>query len=73
MTAATGNPQWEEITRAWGHAYTLTHRPAAAPGQQYTARPLGGGDTLHSDTPAGLLDAIKDDAAARLFTTEATP
>jgi hypothetical protein len=66
MTAATGN-EWDEIARTWGHAYTLSHDPAAAPGRRYSARPLGAGDTLHAETPARLLDAIKDHAAAHLF------
>ena len=30
MTATTGN-EWDEIARTWGHAYTLSHDPAAPP------------------------------------------
>jgi hypothetical protein len=73
MTATTGN-EWDEIARTWGHAYTLRYDPLAPASKQYTAQPLGAGTTLRAETPAALLDAIKDDAAARAFTTtDGTP
>ena len=72
MTAATGS-EWDEIVTTWGHAYTLSHDPDAPPAEQYTARALGTSTTLTARTSAELLDAIKDDAAARAFTTKATP
>jgi hypothetical protein len=73
MTATTGSHQWDEIIRTWGHAYTLRHDPLAPASEQYTARPLGTNATLRAETPAALLDAIKDDAAARAFATDGTP
>lgn len=72
MTSAN-DPQWEAIIRNWAHAYTLSHDPRAAPDQRYSARPLGTEETLHAETPAGLLDAIKDHAAARLSTRQEAP
>jgi hypothetical protein len=72
MTATTGN-EWDEIIRTWGHAYTLRNDPLAPANERYTARPLGTDATLRAETPAALLDAIKDDAAARAFATDGTP
>lgn len=72
MTATTGS-EWDEIVTTWGHAYTLTNDPDAPPDERYTARPPGTDTTLTAATPAALLDAIKDDAAARAFATKATP
>jgi hypothetical protein len=72
MTAATGN-MWDEIVRTWGHAYTLSHDPDAIRGERYAARPLGTDTALNAATPAALLDAIKDDAAARAVSTKAIP
>ncbi|HEX3963080.1 MAG TPA: hypothetical protein VHZ03_41675 [Trebonia sp.] len=72
MTATTGS-EWDEIVTTWGHAYTLVHDPDAPPDERYTARPLRADTTLRAATPAALLDAIKDDAAARAFAAKATP
>jgi hypothetical protein len=72
MTATTGDPAWDEIVKTWGHAYALSHDPAAPASERYTARPLGTDATLRAASPAGLLDAIKDDAARRL-TPDPTP
>ena len=72
MTSAS-DPEWDAIIRTWGHAYTLSHDPAAAPAQRYSACPQDAGRALHAETPAELLDAIKDDAAARLFTPDVRP
>jgi hypothetical protein len=65
MTSAT-DPEWDAIIRTWGHAYILSHDPQAPPGHEYAAQPTSPGGTLYAPTKAGLLDAIKDHAAARL-------
>jgi hypothetical protein len=72
MTATAGNDEWDEIIRTWGHAYTLRHDPHAPANERCTAQPLGTDVTLRAEAPAALLDAIKDDAAARAFTTDGT-
>lgn len=72
MSSAT-DPEWDAIVRTWAHAYTLSHDPDAAPSEQYTARPLGTDTALCAETPAELLDAIKDDAATRAFAADGTP
>jgi hypothetical protein len=71
MTSAT-DPAWDAIIATWGHAYTLSHDPLAPAAGRYSARALGTGTVLRAEAPAALLDAIKDDAAARAFTTDAT-
>ncbi|MGH3408049.1 MAG: hypothetical protein ACRDRJ_36945 [Streptosporangiaceae bacterium] len=70
MNSATGAPELEAITRFWGHAYTLSHDPGTCPGKPYAARRNDGKGTIRAATPAHLLDAIKDDAAARPFTPD---
>ena len=72
MTAITGSA-WDEIVTTWGHAYILSHDPDAPPAERYTAQPVGTATMLKAETPAELLDAIKDDAAARAFTKDAAP
>jgi hypothetical protein len=71
MTAATGN-EWDEIVRTWGHAYTLSHHPDLDPSERYAAQPVGTQIMLMAETPAALLDVIKDDAATRLLTVDPT-
>jgi hypothetical protein len=73
VDSATDAPELETIIRFWGHAYTFSHDPAADPGKPYAAHRKDGKGTVRAATPALLLDAIKDDAAARPFTTEGTP
>jgi hypothetical protein len=72
MNSATDAPELETIVRFWGHAYTFSHDPDADPGNPYAARRKDGQGTLRAATPALLLDAIKDDAAARPFTPKGT-
>ena len=69
MTSATDAPELESIVRFWGHAYTFSHDPGTCPGKPYAARRRDGQGTIRAATPALLLDAIKDDAAARPLTT----
>lgn len=69
MDSATDAPELEAIVRFWGHAYTFGHDPGTCPGQPYAARRRDGHGTIRATTPALLLDAIKDDAAARPLTT----
>jgi len=68
MSSATDEPELEAIVRFWGHAYTFSHDPGQDPGRPYAARRKDGQDTVRAATPALLLDAIKDDAAARPLT-----
>lgn len=72
MDSVTDAPELENIVRFWGHAYTFSHDPDADPGKPYTATRRDGQGTLRAATPALLLDAIKDDAAARPFTPKST-
>jgi hypothetical protein len=72
MNSAPDVPELEAIARFWGHAYTFSHDPGTCPGKPYTARRKDGKGTIRAATLALLLDAIKDDAAARPFTTGAT-
>jgi hypothetical protein len=69
MTAATGS-EWDEIVRTWGHAYILSQHPDADTSKRYAAQPVGTDTVLTAETPAALLDAIKDDAATRLLTVD---
>jgi hypothetical protein len=69
MTSVTDATELEAIVRFWGHAYTFSHDPGTCPGEPYAARRKDGQGTIRAATPALLLDAIKDDAAARPFTT----
>jgi hypothetical protein len=69
MTSATDAPELETIERFWGHAYTFSNDPADYPDEPYAARRRDGQGTIRAATQALLLDAIKDDAAARPFTT----
>jgi hypothetical protein len=73
VDSATDAPELETIIRFWGHAYTFSHDPDTHPGEPYAAHRKDGKGTLRAATPALLLDAIKDDAAARPFTTGGTP
>jgi hypothetical protein len=67
MTGTTSDPEWDQIVRFWADAYVLSIDPCSDPGRPYAARRRGAADeSLRAATPAGLLDAIKDDAAARL-------
>lgn len=70
MTAA-GEPQWDEIVSAWGHAYTLSRDPGQFPDEPCAACRRDGFGTIRAASPAVLLDAIKDDAIARPFTGDA--
>ena len=72
MDSATDAPELENIVRFWGHAYTFSHDPDADPGKPYAAARRDGQGTIRAATPALLLDAIKDDAAARPFITKGT-
>jgi len=65
LTSATDEPELEAIVKFWGHAYTFSHRPDIYPAKPYAARRKDGQGTIRAATPALLLDAIKDDAAAR--------
>ncbi|MGD0606719.1 MAG: hypothetical protein ABSA53_24425 [Streptosporangiaceae bacterium] len=69
MDSATDAPGLEAIVRFWGHAYTFSHDTGTCPGNPYAARRRDGQGTIRAATPALLLDAIKDDAAARPLTT----
>jgi hypothetical protein len=69
MDSATDAPGLEAIVRFWGHAYTFSHDPGEHPGEPYAARRKDGQGTIRAATPALLLDAIKDDAGTRPFTT----
>jgi hypothetical protein len=73
MDSATDAPELQAIVRFWGHAYTFSHDPGTCPGtcpgKPYAARRRDGQGTIRAATPALLLDAIKDDAAARPLTT----
>jgi hypothetical protein len=74
LTSATDEPELEAIVKFWGHAYTFSHDPRHFPDEPYAAhRKDGTGTTLRTATLAGLLDAVKDDAASRhpLTTREA--
>jgi hypothetical protein len=68
-TSATDATELEAIVRFWGHAYTFSHDPEEHPVEPYAARRRDGQGTIRAATPALLLDAIKDDAAARPLTT----
>lgn len=69
MTGTTDAPELETIVRFWGHAYTFSHDPDQHPGEPYAAHRRDGQETIRAATPALLLAAVKDDAAARPFTT----
>jgi hypothetical protein len=69
MTSATDVPELEAIVKFWGHAYIFSHDPGEYPDEPYAARRKDGHGTIRAATPPLLLDAIKDDAAARPFTT----
>jgi hypothetical protein len=71
MGSATSAPELQAIQRFWGHAYTLSHDPDGHPAQPHAAHRKDGQGTIRAATPALLLDAIKDDAAARPFTPDA--
>jgi hypothetical protein len=71
VTRATDAPQLEALERFWGHAYTFSHDPGTCPGKPYAACRQDGTGTIRAASPALLLDAIKDDAAARPFTPDA--
>ena len=55
-----------DIARFWGHEYTFSHDPDAHPDRPYAAERVDGQGTVRASTPGHLLDAIKDDSAARL-------
>ena len=61
------DPQWEEIARFWGTAYTFSNDPGQFPDQPCAAHRIDGNGTVRAASAADLLDAIKDDAAARPF------
>ena len=67
MNSATNAPELETIARFWGHAYTFSHDPARHPGEPYAAHRQDNRGTVRAATPVLLLDAIKDDVAARPF------
>jgi hypothetical protein len=67
----TSATELEAIVRFWGHAYTFSHHPDTYPDEPYAASRKDGNGTSRAATPALLLDAIKDDAAARPFTPDA--
>lgn len=71
MSRATDASELEAIERFWGHAYTFSHDPGTCPGKPYAARRHDGKGTIRAANPALLLDAIKDDAAARPITQDA--
>jgi hypothetical protein len=75
MTSTADAQEWDQILKVWGTAYTFSHDPGQHPAEAYAAHRTDGKGTLRAPTPARLLDAIKDDAAARPFTTtlDATP
>jgi hypothetical protein len=65
MTNVTDAPELEAIERFWGHAYTFSQDPGTHPGKPYAACRKDGHGTIRAASPALLLDAIKDDAAAQ--------
>ena len=69
MTITPDAQEWEQIVKVWGTAYTFTHDPARHPAPPDAPPRKDGRGTLRAASPAQLLDAIKDDAAARPFTT----
>ena len=71
MNSATDAPELDTIARFWGHAYTLTNDPEDHPREPYAAHRKDGKGTIRAATPPRLLDAIKDDAAARPLTPDA--
>jgi hypothetical protein len=70
MTSAADAPELEAIARFWGHAYTFSRHHDDHPHEPYAARRKDGKGTIRAATPAHLLDAIKDDAAARPLTPD---
>jgi hypothetical protein len=73
MNSASDAPELESIVRFWGHAYTFSHDPENHPAEPYAAHRGDGQGIIRAATPALLLDAIKDDAAARPFTATGNP
>ena len=67
MTSSTGASEFEAVVRFWGHAYIFEHDPGAHPSEPYAARRRDGQGTVRAASPAALLDAVKDDIAARPF------
>jgi hypothetical protein len=68
---STDAQEWEQIVKVWGTAYTFSHDPNGYPGEPHAAQRNDGKGTIRAATLAQLLDAIKDDAAARPFATAA--
>jgi hypothetical protein len=69
LTSTTDAPELEATVKFWGHACTFSHDPGHFPASPYAAHRKDGQGTIRAATPALLLDAIKDDAEARPFTT----
>ena len=57
--------------RFWGHAYTFEHDPGARSNERYAAYRRDGQGVIRAASPAALLDAVKDDIAARPFPLDA--
>jgi hypothetical protein len=72
MTSTADDQEWEQIVKVWGTAYTFSRDPGQHPAEPHAARRNDGRGTLRAPTPARLLDAIKDDAAARPFAPPGT-
>jgi len=73
MNSATDATELGAIAQFWGHAYTFSHDPEDHPEKPYSAHRRDGQGTIRAATPALLLDAIKDDAAARPFAATGNP
>jgi hypothetical protein len=64
MMSTTEAHELDAIAGFWGNAYTFSYHPDTHPDKPHAAqRRDGTGGPLRAATPAGLLDAIKDDFA----------
>jgi hypothetical protein len=67
MTSAIDAQEWEPIVKVWGTAYTFSHDSGGHSCEPYAACRKDGMGSVRAASLAELLDAIKDDAAARPF------